>query len=135
MAETWFNGVLGIRVEGSVSLIQNAANFPIFGLLQTYLDLSITAGALDLYISLSTPKGTVYYLVEPNKLGAPNTIVPLRTGLTVQETEKLIMGYLFKGREPPGIYTWTAMLVLPGTDVENIYNWVSSSSVSFSFTP
>lgn len=135
MAETWFNGVLGIRVDGSVFLIQNAANFPIFGLLQTYLDLSITAGTLDLYVSLSTPTGTVYYLVGPNKLGAPNTIVPLRTGLTVQETERLIMSYLFKGREPPGIYTWTAMLVLPGTYVGNIYNWVSSSSVSFSFVP
>jgi lysophospholipase L1-like esterase len=135
MAETWFNGVLGIRVEGSVSLIQNAINFPVFGLLQTYLDLSITAGTLDLYVRLLTPKGTVHYLVKPNKLGAPNTVIPLGTGLTVQETEKLIMGYLFKGTEPPGIYTWTAMLVLPGTDVENIYNWVSSSSVSFSFTP
>jgi len=135
MAQTWFNRVLEARVDGSVSVLLNRNSFFSLSVLETWVSLSVTAGALDFYLRLATPEGTLFYLTRPNRLGAPNTVLPLKTGLFLQEAVNLAVLYLFKGTEPPGTYTWTAILSLPGSDIGNPNNWVSSYSVSFAFAP
>jgi len=112
-----------------ISLSLNSAAF------RTNNTMTLTASTLasapvanaDIYVALKLPDGTLL-VMQPN--GSFSTaLTPLLSNVPVPDFTGPIFNFTFSGTEPPGNYTWFAVLTTPGS--LNIIGTLATASFSF----